>query len=100
MRSLLHLTQNLLEAGGHVIGLLHAAVVSFEVLQEAEEQRVNSHSVHPEECAGNEVAADCNEHDRREEVVQGRDLDFQKLAGKGDVGGGAGDENNHELPEE
>ena len=100
MRSLLHLTQNLLEAGGHVVGLLHAAVVPFEVLQEAEEQRVHRHGVHTKEGTGNEVATDCNEHDRREEVVQGWDLNLHKLARKRDVGGGSGDKDNHELPEE
>ena len=74
LRSLLHLTQNLLEALGHVVGLLHAAVVPLEILQEAKEECVHRHGVHTKEGAGNEVAADGDEHDRREEVVECRDL--------------------------
>ena len=70
MRSLLHLTQNLLEAGGHVVGLLHAAVVPFEVLQEAEEQRVHGHGVDREELAGCEVDTDGDDDDRDEIVVK------------------------------
>ena len=102
MCSLLHLTQDLLEAGRHVVGLLHAAVVPLKVLQEAKEECVHRHSVHAEESAGNEIAADNDEHYRREEIVEGRDLilDLWDLSGKCDVGRGAGDEDDHELAEE
>ena len=102
MCSLLHLTQDLLEAGRHVVGLLHAAVVPLKVLQEAKEECVHRHGVHAEESAGNEIAADNDEHYRREEIVEGRDLilDLRDLAGKSDVGRGASDEDDHELAEE
>ena len=102
MCSLLHLTQDLLEAGRHVVGLLHAAVVPLEILQEAKKECIHRHGVHAEESAGNEVTADNDEHYRREEIVEGRDLilDLRDLAGKGDVGRGAGDKDDHELAEE
>ena len=55
MRSLLHLTQNLLEAGGHVVGLLRTSIVLLRVDKEAEEQGVHCHRVHREETGGDEV---------------------------------------------
>ncbi len=41
---------------GHVVGALGCAVVPLQVLQEAEEQRVNRHRVHAEEAAAQQVS--------------------------------------------
>ena len=84
----LHLAKDFLETSGHVVRPLAAPVVPLEVLQEAEEESVNSHGVHTEERAeakesvdmtsvevlkilpGNEVASYHNTHNGRYKKVK------------------------------
>ena len=49
--SFLHFPQDILETSRHVVRSLRAAVIPLQVLQEAEEESVNSHGVHTEERA-------------------------------------------------
>ena len=49
--NILHLAKDLLETGGHVVGLLPAAVIPLQILQEAEEEGVHGHGVNSKERA-------------------------------------------------
>ena len=55
---------------GHVVGLQGSAVVSLQILQEAEEKGIDGHLVDVEEDVGDEVGADDDNDDGDEVVVE------------------------------
>lgn len=64
------LAQNLHQALGHVVGLLLGAVVSFTVLQEAQEQRIHRYRIHAEEHRRDHVRPDKHQDRRNKRIVQ------------------------------
>ena len=55
---------------GHVVGLQGSAVVSLQILQEAEEKGIDGHLVDVEEDVGDEVGADDDDDDGHKVVVE------------------------------
>ena len=55
---------------GHVVGLQGSAVVSLQILQEAEEKGIDGHLVDVEEDVGDEVGADDDDDDGYKIIVE------------------------------
>lgn len=66
---LLHLAYDLLQAFGHKIRPLRGSVISFQVFQEAQKQRINGHNINAEKRAGYEISTNDNDCDWSEEEV-------------------------------
>lgn len=56
-RYLILLAQNLQECLGHVVWPLLGTVIPLQVLKEAEEERVYTHSKNAEEATGNDIGS-------------------------------------------
>ena len=71
---------------GHVVGLQGSAVVSLQVLQEAEEEGVDGHLVDVEEHVGDEVGADDDDDDGYKIIIEIRRVNVSqstyKLSGE------------------
>lgn len=63
--------EDLHEAFGHIVRFLQSSIVTLQVLQEAEEECVDTHVVDTEEAVSYEVAAEHHRNNRHPVVVEG-----------------------------
>lgn len=70
-RGFVGFVEDLHEVFGHKVRLLQRSIVTLQILQEAEEERIDTHVVHTEESVGYEVASKHHRNNWHPVVVEG-----------------------------